>query len=523
MADDTKTMATDANSDPWIGQTLAGYIVLRRLGEGGMGIIYLARHQSLDRLAAVKFLPGDMATNTGFVELFLREAKAAAKLSHPNIVAVYDAGVVGENIYYFIMEYVEGRDLHSMLEERGTLPVAQAADYTMQAATALAYAHRKGIIHRDIKPQNLLLTEEGVIKVVDLGLAKWTGEESSMLTQTGEIMGSPVYISPERLRDPSNIDARTDIYSLGGTLFHLVTGRIPYEGSSPVIMARHLSDPVPEPREIKPELDENISIIIKKMMAKEPADRFQTMEEVESALEAYFEGKSSPAPAGGKAVRFAIPALIVAIMVAGYFLAPFLKNYNKSTQSPISASQPPASMEPSKSSQLASATHEITVADFNNGEHVNNLTGAFGHWASEKPQGHASEDLRSTGGPDGSGCWRINFDITNPGSYSGAWMQLNDLDVSEYTTLSFNARADELSVLSFIVEIKAGSGKSERIGRQVVSNVGTSWQKVEIPIRAFNLAPQIPLSGLNFVFDGPATGAKKGILLIDDIRFTRKE
>src|SRR6185295_15889276 len=231
MPDDSaQPQASD--SDPWIGQTLAGYVFLRRIGEGGMGVVYLARHQSLDRLAAVKFLPAEMAHDEAFIQLFLREAKAAAKLSHPNIVDVHDAGVAGDNIYYFIMEYVEGRDLHSIQEDLGTMPASQAAEYIRQAASALAYAHKKRIIHRDIKPENLLLTHEGVIKVVDLGLAKWAGEEASALTQTGDIMGSPIYISPERLRDPNTVDPRLDIYSLGGTFFHLVTGKIPYEGSS---------------------------------------------------------------------------------------------------------------------------------------------------------------------------------------------------------------------------------------------------------------------------------------------------
>src|SRR3989344_2979558 len=138
MADDDIPQPENAEDDPWIGQNLAGYVILQRLGEGGMGVVYLARHQSLDRLAAVKFLPSDMVNDAAFIELFLREAKAAAKLSHPNIVAVHDAGVMGENIYYFIMEYVEGRDLRSIQEELGTMPVPRAVEYLRQAASALA-------------------------------------------------------------------------------------------------------------------------------------------------------------------------------------------------------------------------------------------------------------------------------------------------------------------------------------------------------------------------------------------------
>ena len=279
--------------DPWVGQYLADYYIIRRLGEGGMGIVYLARHQSLDRLAAVKFLGAHMVDDKGYIERFLNEARGAAKLNHPNIVAVYDAGSMGENIYYFIMEYIEGQDLGTLLRERHIFPVPEAVGYIRQAAVALGYAHKKRIIHRDIKPDNLMLTHEGTIKVGDLGLAKWMSDDGSGgMTQSGVVMGTPFYISPEQVRGSRDVDWRSDIYSLGATLHHMVTGRIPYEGTSPaVIMAMHLNSPVPEPNRANPSLDADVCAIIRKMMAKNVEDRFQTMEDVDAALAEYQAGK----------------------------------------------------------------------------------------------------------------------------------------------------------------------------------------------------------------------------------------
>jgi len=522
MSDETPR-PQDAHDDPWIDQVLAGYIIIRRLGEGGMGVVYLARHQSLDRLAALKFLPAEMASDASFVELFLREAKAAAKLAHPNIVDVHDAGVVGDNIYYFIMEYVEGRDLNSMLNDLGTIPPAQAVDYIRQAASALAYAHKKQIIHRDIKPENLLLTNEGVIKVVDLGLAKWAGEESSMLTQTGDILGSPIYISPERLRDPHTNDPRSDIYSLGSTFYHLVTGKIPYEGSSPVIMARHLTDPVPDPRDEAPDLDEPLARIIMKMMAKDVRDRYQNMEEVEAALKAYESGEaaSGSMKAAGKN-RWLVPT-ITALLIAGVAAAILLPKLKKTEAPP--PTQPPAvikvetpkPIEPPKPVEPPAPPR--VVADFNTDTRMNKLGGTFGSWGSSRPQpvGKAGEEVKREGGVDGSGFWKIDFDITTKGSFSGAWMKLNDLDVSNYDTFAFKARAEGVDKLNLAVELKGRS-----VGRQVVRDIGPEWKSIELPLKNFRLTSPKGLTELTIVFDTENTGGRKGVLCLDDIEFIKK-
>jgi serine/threonine-protein kinase len=278
--------------DPWVGQMLSGYHLIKRVGEGGMGIVYMARHQSLDRLAAVKFLGAHMIGDPAYIQRFFQEARAAATLNHPNLVSVYDAGRVGENVYYIIMEYVEGTNLRALVNQRGKLLVSEAVDYIRQAAMGLGYAHKKGIVHRDVKPDNLMLTTDGAIKIGDLGLAKWSGNQDGSMTGTGAVLGTPYYISPEQIRGSRDVDGRTDIYSLGGTFFHLLTGKIPYEGSSPaVIMAMHLNDPVPDPRKVRPPLDKDLCDILARMMAKRPEDRYASMEELEKALTDY---KSRP-------------------------------------------------------------------------------------------------------------------------------------------------------------------------------------------------------------------------------------
>jgi protein kinase-like protein/parallel beta helix pectate lyase-like protein len=292
--------------DPWVGKTLAGYLILKRIGIGGMGTIYLGHHQSLDRMAAIKFLAVHLLNDSSYIELFLREARAAAKLNHHNLVDVYDAGSTGPDCYYFIMEYVEGRDLNLIQKDIGVFAPEQAVEYVRQVAVALDYAHRKGIIHRDVKPENLLLTNEGVIKVADMGLAKWIGEDSAM-TQGGWVMGSPYYISPERLKDQKNVDARADIYSLGATLYHLLTGRVPYEGTPPVVMAQHLDAPLPNPLEANSDLDFDICDIIQRMMAKDPADRYQTMEEVARAMTDYLSAEDHPHHASPTQVIAQVP------------------------------------------------------------------------------------------------------------------------------------------------------------------------------------------------------------------------
>ena len=518
MSDDESNSSTPEPSDPWIGQSFAGYVILQRLGEGGMGVIYLARHNSLDRLAAVKFLPAHIANDQAYIELFLREAKAAAKLSHPNIVDVHDAGCLGEGVYYFIMEYVEGRDLRSVMDTQGPLPVRDAAEYVRQAASALGYAHKKHLIHRDIKPENLLLTNEGIIKVVDLGLAKWAGEESSMMTQTGDVLGSPIYISPERLRDPNCLDPRLDIYSLGGTFFHLVTGKIPYEGSTAVIMTRHLMDPVPDPRDIEPNLDETITGIIMKMMAKDPADRYQTMEDVEAALKAYLGGESPAerAPKRRKPKKqkknlwIAAISVLVTISALSFIVMNLLKER---------AQNQPAEASPSPDLPLIA---QLMVADFNKGDQ-NNLNGTLNVWNSHSPDplGHCSARVEQGAGPDGSPCWRIQCAISTPGSYGGTWMSLQRVDGTPYNTLSFKVKTDQPN-LKFTVELKIKPGTTQIIGNKVLVSPSQQWQTIEIPLSSFALPTLQALDHFVVIFNQEITGPRDAAVFIDDVVLSGK-
>ncbi len=525
-------MSEDLN-DPWIGQDVASYTIVRRVGEGGMGIIYQAKHHSLHRMAAIKFLPASLASNGAYVELFLREANAAAGLNHPNIISVYDAGSIGSDVYFFIMEYVEGRDLRSILDERGTIPVADAVSYVRQAAAALGYAHKKNIIHRDIKPENILLTDDGTIKIADLGLAKWMGEKSSMLTQTGEFLGSPVYISPERLRDPEHIDQRTDIYSLGASLFHLVTGKIPYDGSSPVIMAGHLDTSVPDPRDVDPTLDATIAAIIMKMMAKDPNDRYQRMEEVVAALEQNEEPAVLPAaPAAAPAAvppanpvakaapprNWTVPvvaAVTLMLLVAGIFY------WLRSRERPVASPPPPAP----KAALPAPApvVKKSTVADFNDGKPHNNLNGAFGIWNSEgrDPPAKCSQEIAQGAGPDQSDCWRIVCGISTPRTFGGTWMNLNRLDGSGYNTLSFKARTDQPS-LDFLVECKIKPANVQIAGKQIAVHVNQEWQTIEIPLKSFALPSLEALDQFVFIFNQEVTGPKDAVLWVDDMELVKK-
>ncbi len=273
-----------SDPDSLIGQRVAQYEIVRHLGRGGMGVVYLARHLTLEREVALKFLSPHMATDKDYIDRFLREARAAARLNHPNIIAVYDAGNE-DGVYFFVMEYVEGRDASQLLKERKVFTESEALQLIRTAALALAHAHKAGIVHRDIKPENLFLTKQGEVKVGDLGLAKQTHEDNSALTASGVVMGTPYYISPEQIRNARDVDNRTDIYSLGATLFHLLTGTVPYRGSSSAeVMSKHLTEPFPWPQTLRPDLTEGICRVVYKMMAKDANERFQSMEEVSDAL-----------------------------------------------------------------------------------------------------------------------------------------------------------------------------------------------------------------------------------------------
>jgi serine/threonine protein kinase len=254
-------------------QRLGAYRVESLLGEGGMGRVYRALDEALNRPVAVKTLLPTLAANPEFVARFKREAQSAAALNHPNITQIYTIGQEG-SIPFFAMELIRGRSLDSLVRQQGALDAQLAASYILQAAEGLRHAARKNLIHRDIKPSNLMLTEEGIVKITDFGLAK-VARSDTQLTATGEVLGSPGYISPEQAQGGS-LDMRSDIYSLGATFYHLVVGKTPFAATTAVAMIiKHLNEPLRPPCAVNPAVPFKLSAAIQKMMAKRPQDRFQ--------------------------------------------------------------------------------------------------------------------------------------------------------------------------------------------------------------------------------------------------------
>ena len=268
------------------GDRLGAYKIVSKIGKGGMGVVYKAYDESLEREVAIKVISSELSSQKEFIERFKREAKSAAALSHPNIIYIHSIGETNDK-HYFTMEYVEGKSLEDVLEEKGKIPLNEAINYILQAATGLNAASKKGIIHRDIKPSNLLITSAGLIKIADFGLAKLIRLDKSLptLTNSGIAIGTPIYMAPEQAKG-DEIDHRVDIYSLGATFYHLVTGRTPFEGDTPLkVMLKHITDPLVEPSKVNSEIPPAISQIICQMMAKDPAKRYKTYEELIDALE----------------------------------------------------------------------------------------------------------------------------------------------------------------------------------------------------------------------------------------------
>jgi serine/threonine-protein kinase len=266
------------------------YELHRRLGRGGMAEVFLARDQLLDRPVAVKVLFPEFATDPSFVERFRREATAAANLNHPNIVGVYDWGEA-DDTYFIVMEYVDGRTLSEILRDEGPLHPDRVADVGADVAAALGFAHRNGVVHRDVKPGNVLVTQAGQVKVADFGIARAiTANTDDNLTQVGTVMGTATYFSPEQARGDA-VDPRSDIYSLGCVLYELVVGRPPFAGDSPVAIAyKHVQEsPVP-PRHLNVELPTAIEAIILKCLAKNPVNRYPSAEDLRADLRRFREG-----------------------------------------------------------------------------------------------------------------------------------------------------------------------------------------------------------------------------------------
>jgi serine/threonine protein kinase len=297
-----------------VGRVLDGFHVKKKLGAGGMGAVLLATQKSLDRDVALKVLPGQFASNPDFLARFTREALSAGQLNHHNIIQVYDVGVA-DDIHYIAMEFVRGKSLGDLTRTEGKLSIEDAASYVLQTARGLQYAHDRGIIHRDIKPDNIMINEHGVVKIADMGLAKmhgygekgvgldYGGEDElksqayGNLTNANVAMGTPAYMAPEQGRDASKVDHRADQYSLGCTLYYLVAGKTPFTGKTTFeIISKHATEPLIPIDTIVKNVPKELSYIIEKMLAKNPEDRYTSLKDVIGALEAYLGVESNKGP-----------------------------------------------------------------------------------------------------------------------------------------------------------------------------------------------------------------------------------
>jgi serine/threonine-protein kinase len=274
-----------------VSSQIPGYKILGKLGSGAMAVVYKAKQVSLDRVVAVKVLPKKFVQKSDYVERFYKEGRIAAKMNHNNIVQAIDVGEVG-GLYYFVMEFVEGKTLYDDLSKGKIFNEEEAIDLILQLVSALGHAHSLGLIHRDVKPKNIMINKDGVVKLADMGLARETSDMKAAKHEQGKAFGTPYYIAPEQIRGLVDIDGRADIYALGATLFHMVTGRVPFEASSPSeVMKKHLKEPLTPPDHINTALTAGISEVIEVMMAKIRDDRYKNMEEVMADLQAVREGR----------------------------------------------------------------------------------------------------------------------------------------------------------------------------------------------------------------------------------------
>ncbi len=287
-----KPPAAKPGSGSTAGRTIGDFELTRKLGQGGMGEVWLAKQTSLDRVAAVKLLAKHLAEKDDFVKRFYREAKAMAKVDHPQAVRVFAVAegvdsADGVNKHYVAMEFVDGKSVQDWLEKQGQLSVGDALYITLRCAEALEHAHKLQMIHRDIKPDNIMVTSKGGVKVADFGLAKALDDEEFSMTQSGTGLGTPYYMAPEQARNAKYVDGRSDIYALGATLYHLLTGKLPFTGDSLIELIKAKEAGRFEPaRRTNKDVPEKLDLILDKMMAKDPDNRFKDCGEVIRMLSA---------------------------------------------------------------------------------------------------------------------------------------------------------------------------------------------------------------------------------------------
>lgn len=300
---------------------LGKYKLLGHIGTGGMSSVYLAEHVLMRRQRAIKVLPKSRVKDSSYLERFHREAQATASLEHPNVVRAYDVDNEGDT-HYLVMEYVKGQDIQNIVNEQGALSYTKAADYMTQAARGLAYSHGEGLIHRDVKPANLLVDEEGVVKILDLGLALFSEDENASLTvfHNENVLGTADYLAPEQAINSHEVDCRADIYGLGCTFYFALTGHAPFnEGTLAQRIARHQTQMPPDIRDDRPDCPRDLVDICVKMIQKKADDRFQSCSEVAAALESWLtRQKEAVAVAEMEASRSSAATVPVGQAIAGH-------------------------------------------------------------------------------------------------------------------------------------------------------------------------------------------------------------
>ena len=271
-------------------QQIPGYKIIGKVGAGAMAVVYKAKQISLNRTVAIKVLPRRFSENPEYVQRFYKEGQAAGKLNHPNIVQAIDVGEAG-GYHYFVMEYVEGKTIADDINTGKVFGEQEAIEIIIQVCHALQHAHAHGLVHRDVKPKNIMINAQGVVKLADMGLARETTDIEAAQSEEGKAYGTPYYIAPEQIRGKIDIDGRADIYGLGATFYNMVTGRVPFTGDdSAEIMQKHLKEKLVPPDHINTSLSAGVSEVIEIMMAKHREDRYKNVEEVLLDLEALREG-----------------------------------------------------------------------------------------------------------------------------------------------------------------------------------------------------------------------------------------
>ena len=324
---------------------IPGYKLHSRLGQGAMGTVYKARQIRMERWVAIKILQPELAANPIIKERFLAESRASARLNHPNVITGIDAGEI-TGLCFFAMEYVEGKTLRELVKERGPMDQRQALEITLQLAKALEHAEKHSLVHRDVKPDNAMVTRDRQVKLLDLGLAKLRAEADPGMAK-GMAVGTPNYISPEQAMGRQDIDSRSDIYSLGVTLYYILTGRVPFEGPPEVVMYRHIHEPPPHPKNFRPDVTDPVVTLILNMMAKRPQDRPASAAQLVSDIEHLLRTGSlpgmfqqAPPPQGSLRVKKDSRQIVPSRRM------PKLTGYGMPGQQPPGGQQPPVGRPP---------------------------------------------------------------------------------------------------------------------------------------------------------------------------------